>query len=101
MRTERRSHKSRRLGQQSDAAARAGGCRIRRARRRSIEMRPAVGRINPASILIVVVLPAPFGPEQRDDLAGVDRQRDIAHGDAVVEDAAEVLGDDHGAACPP
>ena len=28
----------------------------------SIEMRPAVGRINPASILIVVVLPAPFGP---------------------------------------
>ena len=28
----------------------------------SIEMRPAVGRINPASIRIVVVLPAPFGP---------------------------------------
>ena len=28
----------------------------------SIEMRPAVGRINPASIRMVVVLPAPFGP---------------------------------------
>ena len=76
--------KPRCFGQQSDAAA-----RTRRGRSESstpsIEMRPAVGRINPASIRMVVVLPAPFGPEQRDDLAGVDRQRNIANRDAIVE----------------
>ncbi len=56
----------------------------------SIEMRPASGRINPASIRIVVVLPAPFGPSSVTISPAFDRQRHVAHGDARVENPGEM-----------
>ena len=41
---------------------------------------PAVGRIMPSAILIVVVLPAPFAAEKRRNAAPPDRQIQFANG---------------------
>ena len=38
---------------------------------------PAVGVISPTSTRSTVVLPAPFGPEQADDLAVLDPEADV------------------------
>ncbi len=38
---------------------------------------PAVGVISPTSTRSVVVLPAPFGPEQADDLSAFDPEADV------------------------
>ena len=51
----------------------------------SIAMSPAVGVSKPAIIISVVVLPEPLGPEQRQELARADVERDAVHrADAVV-----------------
>ena len=42
-----------------------------------IEALPAVGRISSITVRIVVVLPAPFGPEEAEHLAAVDVQVEI------------------------
>ena len=42
----------------------------------AMTMRPASGRSSPARQRSVVVLPQPDGPEQRDQLAGVDADAD-------------------------
>ena len=41
---------------------------------------PAVGVISPTSMRRAVVLPAPFGPEQPDDLAALDAEADVVDG---------------------
>ena len=45
----------------------------------SMTTRPRVGFTRPTSIRIVVVFPAPFGPEEPEDLAPVERERDVGH----------------------
>ncbi len=60
---------------------------------------PALGGSRVASIRRVVVLPAPFGPEEAEDLPRFDRQVDAAHGldraAACLERPSEVVGLDH------
>ena len=41
------------------------------------ETLPDVGLAMPQMMLISVVLPAPFGPEQREDLAALDVEIDV------------------------
>ena len=55
----------------------------RRCRSRRRVTRPPVGLRMPASVRSVVVFPAPFGPDQADDLAGADRERQVV--DTAVE----------------
>ena len=43
-------------------------------------MVPADGVTMPQMMLISVVLPAPFGPEQREDLAAADLEIDVLEG---------------------
>ena len=45
---------------------------------------PAVGAASVHSILMVVVLPAPFGAEEPEDLARLDVERDLVHGGEVA-----------------
>ncbi len=42
----------------------------------------------------VVVLPAPFGPDQPEDLAGLDLQVDAGHGERAVVALDQALGPD-------
>ena len=57
---------------------------------------PAIGLTSPEIARRVVVLPAPFGPEQGDDLAGRDLELDVAdHGGAVVA-GGQALDDENG-----
>jgi hypothetical protein len=43
-----------------------------------IQARPSVGAIMPASMRTVVVLPAPFGPEEAEHLAARHLEREVA-----------------------
>ena len=52
------------------------------------------GAVSPSQISIVVVLPAPFGPEQAEALAGRDIEIDAVDGDDVLEHLPEP-GDAH------
>ena len=54
--------------------------------RPSSKISPLVGASKPASIISVVVLPEPDGPEQRQELAPRDVEVEVAHDevDAVV-----------------
>ena len=45
----------------------------------------------------VVVLPAPFGPDQPEDLAGIDVQVHAGHGERAVVALDQALGPDDGA----
>ena len=55
----------------------------RRGRRRGAL--PPVGFASVQSMLMVVVLPAPFGPEEAEDLTGGDLEADAAHGLDLAE----------------
>ena len=46
----------------------------------SAVMLPADGVTMPQMMLMSVVLPAPFGPEQREDLAAADLEVDVLEG---------------------
>ena len=46
--------------------------------------RPSVGSVSPRSMRIVVVLPAPFWPEQAEDLAGPDLEVEMVDRDEVA-----------------
>ena len=48
--------------------------------RPSTDTRPASGERRPSMHSIVVVLPAPFGPDQAEDLALEHLERDLVHG---------------------
>ena len=47
---------------------------------------PESRAVRPSQISIVVVLPAPFGPEQPEALAGRHLEVEAAHGDDVLVD---------------
>ena len=74
----------------------------------SSRMRPDVGSSKPASILQQRRLSAAGRAEQREELALVDRQRQIVDGGEVAEPLGDVLEGDvglgvgsfHGAKCP-
>ena len=48
-------------------------------------MLPPVGCSKPPIIRSVVVLPQPDGPEQREELAGLDHEVDVVDGDEIAE----------------
>ena len=52
---------------------------------------PEVGAMSVPSVRTVVVLPAPFGPEETEDLAAPDLERDVVEGDAGRRTLREVL----------
>ena len=56
---------------------------------------PLVGRSRVVSILMVVVFPAPFGPEEREDLALLHVKGNIVHSHVVAELFSQVRHMDH------
>ncbi len=60
---------------------------------------PLSARVRPARIEISVVLPAPFGPEQSEEFAGLDRQAHAGerlHAAETAHDVGDFDGDSHG-----
>ena len=55
---------------------------------------PSVGFSSPVSTLTSVVLPAPFGPDDRDQLALGDRERDVVERDEIAVGLAHARGFD-------
>ena len=53
--------------------------------------RPAVGASSPVSILMVVLFPAPFGPEEAVERARGDGEREVLHRRPSVEEPREAL----------
>ena len=64
------------------APVRRRGTDVRPVERRCV---PALGISKPAIIRRVVVLPQPDGPEERDELAALDREVEALDGDLVAE----------------
>ena len=83
------------LGEHAGAAAHARR-RRRPGRARARVARPRSGRRMPLSSRTVVVLPAPFGPEQREHLARLHVEGQAVEGDAARERAGQVAGLDGG-----
>ena len=55
---------------------------------------PSVGGSSPVSIFMVGGLAAAVGAEEAEDLAALDRQRDVVHGGEVPEAPRQALGVD-------
>ena len=83
------------LQRDADPAARRVGLARRRRRRRRARC-PTVIDSSVVSIRTVVDLPAPFGPEEAEHLAGLDPQVDAAHGLDVAASAGVVLDEAFG-----
>ena len=58
---------------------------------------PLVGVMNPASMRMVVDLPAPFGPEETQDFARFHAKSEVVDGQQAVVVLGQVLRLDHGA----
>ena len=56
---------------------------------------PAVGRSRPTSILMVVVLPAPFGPRKANSSPVGICQRQVGHRQLAAEGAGHVVEFNH------
>ena len=56
---------------------------------------PAVGVMKPASMRMVVVLPAPFGPRKPSTSPGLTVEADVVHGGERVVAFGQVFGLDH------
>ena len=77
------SRRPRRRRRPGTAPARRGGSACPKTR-----ISPASGRIRPISMRRVVVLPAPFGPEQAEHLALLDPEGQVPHRVAVARTCA-------------
>ena len=69
--------------------------------RPSTLMLPASGTRSPAMHSTVVVLPAPFGPEDAEHLALLDGERDVVHGHSRAVRFAQMLDLYDGHLAPP
>ena len=56
---------------------------------------PLVGRERPAMMRMVVVLPAPFGSEEAEDLAGRGREAEAVDGREIAVSLCEIVDFDH------
>ena len=86
-----------RFGEESDPAPERAAGRAASAARRRCVTDPLVGPMSPASIRIVVVLPAPFGPSSATISDRRDVERHVLDDGASAEPAGQRRRDDHDA----